>query len=72
MAIHYLLGDNEDNLINLVSNIIKPGGKFNFICYSGERISELFDNKNSITFDKINITIKKLYDDNLQRNNQYS
>ena len=69
-AIHYLIKDSEsmDNFINLIDNILKPGGVFIFTCFSGEKIHDLLKNIKKdqswdlIEDDYLKYSIKKLYE----------
>jgi SAM-dependent methyltransferase len=48
LAIHYLLNDTASikNLINLIDNILSPGGTFIFTCFDGHRIYKLLEKFN--------------------------
>ena len=68
-AIHYLLTDIGDirNLIQLINNLLKPGGIFVFTCFDGQRVFNLLkdietDSSWDLTEDNLlKYSIKKLY-----------
>ena len=45
LALHYFIGPNEDNFINIIDSLLLPGGKFSFVCFIGEAIVKLFNDK---------------------------
>ena len=45
MALHYFIGPNEDNFIKIIDSLLLPGGKFSFVCFIGEAIVKLFNDK---------------------------
>jgi SAM-dependent methyltransferase len=69
-AIHYII-INEDKLLNLIkllNNYLKPGGRFIFTCFNGYKIFKLlehtdvwnsYDDENNLKY-----SIKKLYNSN--------
>lgn len=69
-AIHYIIINQDKliNLINLLNNYLKPGGRFIFTCFNGYKIFKLLENTtvwNSYDENNnIKYSIKKLYNSN--------
>ena len=69
-AIHYIIINDEKllNLIKLLNNYLKPGGRFIFTCFNGYKIFKLLENSNEWnSYDDNNnlkYSIKKLYNSN--------
>ena len=45
LALHYFIGPNEDNFVKLIDSLLLSGGKFSFICFIGEAVVKLFEDK---------------------------
>ena len=69
-AIHYIIINDDKllNLIKLLNNYLKPGGRFIFTCFNGYKVFKLLENSNEWnSYDENNnlkYSIKKLYNTN--------
>lgn len=68
LAIHYIIKDTDslNNIIQLVSSLLKPGGIFIFTCFDGQRIFELLRGIETgkswdLRDETLKYSIKKLY-----------